>query len=659
MWFWLYLLNATPGKYRLWVYALLLFLGVCLLCYKSRRVSRLANRFPFVFGFLGILSLCLIYQSNARFIGGSDVYPGRFVPVSLVTELNYDMNEFMFLRQNNPKAWATGAKYHRNKNHPSHGRVISNSPTLVPTLMAPFYIIPFRIWKLPPEHYLVFYMEKSFAALFCALSALFVYLAIREMKAPRSAALVISIAYALGTSTWALSSQALWQHGPSQCFLAASLWLWVRQKRAGTGYFLCGLLVGFAVGARLSNAFWAVLLFLDILILRNGSLRQFKIIKIFLKKLRRLKIKHCLMMVWTLIRHHKPLYYFILGGIPSAVFLWVYNTHHFGKPWLTAYSFIPGGVTSSLKYKFLPASTLGLLFSPSLGLIPNAPFYLFIPLSIWMAWRKPLPGNSRRYILIPLIFILANIYLYCLRHQWWGGWAYVYRKLADSLPMLSFLLFAVWRFGVPKVIRKEHVLAIWLVILFPLSLVYLYYDWGAWHYSIAFSTIALLITEFLALRRWNISTGKISKYLSPALRFILWSVFLVFMGWGIFIQAYGAYVWNGGFYRQWTNINQVLEVDIWNNAPGTIFNNKSVLWSLKWRESLLGYEWRYHRWDPERWITTPGKVYQDLLFDKTIKYGKYTPIILQIGKNYRPEKKNKNSLPSKGGNATQRRSRRK
>ena len=41
-------------------------------------------------------------------------------------------------------------------------------------------------------------------------------------------ALVIAVIYAFGTSSWSVSSQALWQHGPSQLFLTFFLFCLVR-----------------------------------------------------------------------------------------------------------------------------------------------------------------------------------------------------------------------------------------------------------------------------------------------------------------------------------------------------------------------------------------------------------------------------------------------
>jgi len=552
-----------------------------------RRLSRFTGRHARLFSALGIILLWLVYQSNARFIGGSDVYPGRFIPVSLVTEGNYDMDEFLFIRSNNPKNWAPGAKYYMNHpGKPYNNRCLSNSPTLIATLMAPFYIIPFRIYKISPQHYLVFYMDKAFASLFAAFSALFLFYALREKRTPRGAALLITIAYALGTGTWFHSSQAMWQHGPSQCFLALSLWLWVRQGRINRGYFLCGLAVGIAVGARPSNSFWAGLLFMDIFFLREWR-RLIRILGVFFQSIIRARAGRIIKGARLFLKHERPIFLYVLGGIPSMLFLAVYNNHHFGSPWTSAYSLFGKGVMDTLQVANLPAGILGILFSPSMGLFPNAPFYLFLPIAIWIALRRPL-GAPRKHVIIPVILIIANVLLYTSRRQgWWGGWAYTYRYLTDSLPLFSFLLFPLWRIRFIKIRR-------------------------AWFKLRNFKyRMALRLNRF---GRWAV-----------------WGLFFVFTLWGMAIQAYGVYAWSGNFYSQWANINQKLTINLKNHAPHSIFDKPSVFWTLDKDKHLIRCELKWFHWKPGKWFTTPGKVYHDLFVRKLVKYGQYPPIVLDIG----------------------------
>ena len=58
-------------------------------------------------------------------------------------------------------------------------------------------------------------LDKASAAVIVALSALFLYLALLQLTTLRMA-LLVTASYAFGTSSLSVSSQALWQHGPSR-----------------------------------------------------------------------------------------------------------------------------------------------------------------------------------------------------------------------------------------------------------------------------------------------------------------------------------------------------------------------------------------------------------------------------------------------------------
>ena len=88
-------------------------------------------------------------------------------------------------------------------------------------------------------------LAKTSASVIAALSCVFVYLAGKELF-PRKTALFTTLVYAFATSTWSVSSQALWQHGTVELLLILMLWLVIRNERQpsrNTILFL-GLLTG-------------------------------------------------------------------------------------------------------------------------------------------------------------------------------------------------------------------------------------------------------------------------------------------------------------------------------------------------------------------------------------------------------------------------------
>src|SRR5205823_5605015 len=72
-------------------------------------------------------------------------------------------------------------------------------------------------------------LEKLAAVLIVALSVLCVFWALVDLVEWRWA-LGIATIYAFGTSSFSVSSQALWQHGPSQLFLSLLLLCLVRGR---------------------------------------------------------------------------------------------------------------------------------------------------------------------------------------------------------------------------------------------------------------------------------------------------------------------------------------------------------------------------------------------------------------------------------------------
>ena len=96
------------------------------------------------------------------------------------------------------------------------------------------------------------------ASLLTALAALFVFLAARGFVEPVPAVLV-ALAFGLGSCAWSVSSQALWQHPASTFFLSLAAWLLLRAAASGRerrplADAWCGAAFGMAVLCRPTSA---------------------------------------------------------------------------------------------------------------------------------------------------------------------------------------------------------------------------------------------------------------------------------------------------------------------------------------------------------------------------------------------------------------------
>ncbi|PIY96867.1 MAG: hypothetical protein COY66_02400 [Candidatus Kerfeldbacteria bacterium CG_4_10_14_0_8_um_filter_42_10] len=333
--------------------------------------------------FLGIF---VIYLANANFLGTSDGYPNRYLPLSIIQEGNLELDEVIILD-------SKGARINSLVN--SEDKIVSKYPVLTSFLALPVYVVPF-IFHAPITSAVVGSLTKISAALITTFSALFLLFILRRFISEKWA-VVLTLAYAFGTSAWTISSQDLWQHGASQLFL--TLTILVLLKAAEKQWFSCltGLFAGLAIAARPMNAIIVAFLFLFILHYKRKVLPPA-----------------------------------ILGIIAPLSLLAFYNTYYFGAPWATGYGQEIINWSSNLLEGFF-----GLLISPSRGLFIFTPFLLFSLWGIIMVWRRPLVLAKEPKFLLRYLSLAVLTYLLIMAKwwAWYGGVNYGPRMLVDLTPI--------------------------------------------------------------------------------------------------------------------------------------------------------------------------------------------------------------------------------
>ena len=244
-------------------------------------------------------------------------------------------------------------------------------------------------------------MEKFSASLIAALSALFVYLALREL-CERRAALWLTVLYALGTNTWTISSQALWQHGFSELSLSLMVYALLKARQQDSWLLVAGLGAALATANRPPNIFFALL---------------------------------ALVYAWRF--YSWKVFNFLLFPLIIGVPLLAYNFLYFGNLaggyGLTGVG--PAGMLRGL-LNFHQAGLLGTLSSPSRGLLVYSPFTLF---SLWGAgylWCRQ-ADPVLRYMSLG---VLGQIFFYSQAPMWWGGHSFGPRFLTDIVPLLCLML---------------------------------------------------------------------------------------------------------------------------------------------------------------------------------------------------------------------------
>ena len=250
---------------------------------------------------------------------------------------------------------------------------------------------------------LVWYAAKFTASLLVALSAGLLYLTMLRFTPPRIA-LLAALAYGLGTCVWSTSSQALWQHGPSEFWLALALFFLVRDSIAPLSAAAGGTALAMAVACRPTNA-----------------------------------VVLAIMALWLAVRDRRALVALLVGALPLGISLAAYNAIYLGSPFTFGQTEIaeklalhkcgaPGVWQTPL---WLGAA--GLLVSPGRGLLTYSPWLLLALGGAVIAWREP------RYALLrPLPFAaLAMLAVHAKFYDWWGGWAFGYRPIVDATVLLA------------------------------------------------------------------------------------------------------------------------------------------------------------------------------------------------------------------------------
>jgi hypothetical protein len=347
--------------------------------------------------FVGVV--VLIYLSTPNPPETGDTVPARYLPISILREFNVDLDEFSFLydergRQRYPFIGETPYFLRYRDGH--YFSVYPVGPAL---LALPVYVLPVLAGMSSTSDW-VPKLEKLSAALITAVSVLFLFWTLRELTS-KGWALIIAGIYAFGTSSFSISCQALWQHGPSQLFLAFSLYLLVKGIRESWLVPYAGFTLTSSVLMRPTDALM-VLPMAFYLIHRYRSARLMK----------------CL-----------------LFALPPMAFFLYENYRYFGS--------LGGGhgpqtldATSFFWRTPFFEGISGLLLSPGRGLFIYSPILVLSMVGIGIVWyRGPL---LLRYISIgPLLVML----LYAKWFMWWGGWSYGPRLLADLAPILCLFLY--------------------------------------------------------------------------------------------------------------------------------------------------------------------------------------------------------------------------
>ena len=383
------------------------------------------------------LTAFVIYNINLRSVTSLDTYPTRYLPISIIKEFNFDLDEFYFLHQY-PASWfdkygntLEGGKVGKNQipYYLKYGRghYMSSYPVMPSILSVPVYVLPVLLGLTEGSvtaldrnqtEIVGTFLSKMSASLAVAFSVGIVYLTLRHFTTKR-ASFWIAFTYGFACSSWAVSSQGLWQSSMSQPLLALAFYFFVRARQNPKHIQYAGIPLAVAVACHPPAIIFAFIFF-----------------------------------IYVLHKYRAQVLHFMIFPTIIGALLLAYNYYYFGS--LTGAYAVSESYTNSDDQAigqtnnklFMTTSDithprlkwlLGLLISPGRGLLVYSPYLIFSLLGLLVVLYR---GRDHLLIYISIATILTLL-LYSSWFGWHGAFNYSYRLLVDLLPGLSLLLVPV------------------------------------------------------------------------------------------------------------------------------------------------------------------------------------------------------------------------
>lgn len=418
-----------------------------------------------------LAGLMLLYHLNGSFLVGNDAVPNVYLPLSVLSEGNLSFTPeeapFMFTWALESGGKQAIVKFDRWEGTPSDPATVCFSPaTRITAQRATWRQLrdqgKLKLYR--PDYYLVpsvdparrgyvnqygpgagltalpFFAVQSlcvddlagqksalwqgakFVAAFCvAASAAVVYLTLLRLPGPGTrGALTIAAAYGAGTCVWSVSSQTLWQSGPNVLFLSLAAYCLVRLPESDWWSTGCSLAAAWGVICRPTTA---------LVVIAVG-------VYVAIVSIQRWRTRRAEM---SALEAFRPLAVYILAGLPLAVWLGYYNAYYLGAPWrfgqTEAGRHIAAMQLGSDELWQSPwiEGLLGLLISPSRGMLVYSPIFAFAFWGAWRVWRQPgwEPLRPLGGAVLLLWLVQAKWF------DWHGGHSFGYRLMVDAAPLLA------------------------------------------------------------------------------------------------------------------------------------------------------------------------------------------------------------------------------
>jgi hypothetical protein len=340
------------------------------------------------------LALFLVYNANGREIGSFDTQPTKFAARELLLRGTLTLNHIVGATPAYADRWGFILAPDR-----SYRSIYSPVPAVMAAAIA---------WPLWKTHLIDIraplapgLMAALTASVLVSLAVTFAFLSARQ-RLSRGRAILLAVGLGLGTGFWSTASQTLWQTETAVFGLALAVLGFAApaDRISGRGAVAIGIGLGLAGATRPQLAPLAAIL-----------------------------------LAGTWVRSRPP--HAAAATAIIAVFVAVLcavNLRWFGHPLgaLPLLQDLNSRVhATGASFRLAAEGFVGLLVSPSRGLLIYSPVVLVAAAGIWRSfaegWRSPLVWCA--------LALVAQYVLYASYAVWWGGHTYGPRYLLDVLPV--------------------------------------------------------------------------------------------------------------------------------------------------------------------------------------------------------------------------------
>jgi hypothetical protein len=371
---------------------------------------------------LWLFALSVYLANGRRILTAYDATPNSLIVLNFLEHHTLHLDRFL-----NAEAYR-GFNYFFVKAPNNHGS--SLYPIGPAIVSAPIYVLFYLYLKIvywgnliplgdlafEPTRYL---LEKIAAAILTATSVV-IFFQVARSRFNARIALIVTFIFAFATSTWTVSSQGLWQHGPMNLVIISITFAFLQAQRCSTAkskaawLMMAGLGCGLLPGIRPTS-----LLFVGVAMLWSGCYFRGKTVFLILGA--------------------------ILAALPAALWNWYYFNDA-----------IMGGY-KTLQYIYdlniFPQALAALVISPSRGILIYTPVVLFAFAGCWSLLSNPKLSNPKLsnlkrqpidlWILGLFIAGFGMIANYACTKTWYAGSVYGPRFLTDVMPATA-LMMAYW-----------------------------------------------------------------------------------------------------------------------------------------------------------------------------------------------------------------------